>query len=50
MKSCMGEGNNWTALCLVAPHASQPGFPGNFYFGPFIRRILVEPGTVFAQT
>ena len=22
----MGEGNNWTALRLVAPHAFQPGF------------------------
>ena len=89
MKSCMGEGNNWTALRPVAPHAFQPGFlltfcpsggkmrlyrllggdniyscvkhvasrvvrgharPGNFYFGPFIRRNLVESGTVFAQT
>ena len=26
MKSCMGEGNNWTALRPVAPHAFQPGF------------------------
>ena len=24
--------------------------PGNFDFGPFIRRNLVESGTVFAQT
>ena len=24
--------------------------PGNFNFGPFIRRTLVESGTVFAQT
>jgi len=23
---------------------------GNFHFGPFIRRNLVESGTVFAQT
>ena len=27
-----------------------PPPPGNFNFGPFIRRTLVESGTVFAQT
>ena len=26
------------------------GGGGNFNFGPFIRRTLVESGTVFAQT
>ena len=45
----------WLSTCLCAKTAANYGSlghasPGNFDFGPFIRRNLLESGTVFAQT
>ena len=45
----------WLSTCLCAKHAANYGSlghasPGNFDFGSFIRRNLVESGNVFAQT
>ena len=49
----LGRGRG-ASMYLCAKHVANQGIqgyalPGNFDFGPFIRQILVESGTVFAQ-